>query len=198
VGDFFPLLRRNPLGPKFAPFHVETKTLDSRVRIGDMYEVELGSHPQPCYQRTGRQSISISRPVTSKRLTLGPLEADAPENGFKIAELRSLRIVWRILSLDYRRSRRLIFFYGGLHQSPLSPGRSRTKRCCFSRSHGAVRARDCLRRILLAAAYTFYAARAHVGRHEDAGRLDHAYDVDGMPGQSLVGAGFLFLLMCRR
>jgi len=81
------------------------------VRIGDMYEVELGPILNPVTSEP--EEIYLDKPTgfTSKRLTLGPLEAYAPENGIQIAKLRSLRIVWRILSLRLRgRSRRLIFF----------------------------------------------------------------------------------------
>ena len=67
----FSAVTAHPLGPKFAPFQVETKALDSRVRIGDLYEVELGPILNPVTSEA--EEIYLDKPTgfTSKRLTLG-------------------------------------------------------------------------------------------------------------------------------
>jgi hypothetical protein len=60
-----------PLGPKFAPFEVVARDLSSRVKIGDLYEVELGPILNPV---TGdAEEVYLDKPTgfTSKRLTLG-------------------------------------------------------------------------------------------------------------------------------
>jgi hypothetical protein len=60
-----------PLGPKYAPFEVVTEGLDSRVRIGNMYEVQLGPILNPVNGTP--EEIYLDKPTgfTSKRLTLG-------------------------------------------------------------------------------------------------------------------------------
>jgi len=183
------------LGPKFAPFHVETKTLDSRVRIGDMYEVELGPILN-LLPANRKKSISISRPVSLPNGSRWPLEAYAPENGIQIAELRSLRIVWRILSLRLRgRSRRLIFFMEvstnpavtrEVAEQAVVASPDRTEQCARATASGV---------FLLAAAYTFYAARGMSGGMTMPGGWTMPMMWMVMPGQSLAGAAFVFLLM---
>jgi len=60
-----------PLGPKYVPFEVSTKGLESRVRIGSMYEVQLGPILNPVNGTA--EEIYLDKPTgfTSKRLTLG-------------------------------------------------------------------------------------------------------------------------------
>jgi hypothetical protein len=67
----FSAVTAHPLGPKFAPFQVQAKALDSRVRIGDFYEVELGPILNPVSGEA--EEIYLDKPTgfTSKRLTLG-------------------------------------------------------------------------------------------------------------------------------
>jgi len=67
----FSAVTAHPLGPKFAPFQVETKALDSRVRIGDLYEVELGPILNPVTSEA--EEIYLDKPTgfTGKRRTLG-------------------------------------------------------------------------------------------------------------------------------
>jgi len=60
-----------PLGPKFESFEVVSDKLNSRVRIGNLYQVELGPILNPV---TGdAEEIYLDKPTgfTSKRLTLG-------------------------------------------------------------------------------------------------------------------------------
>jgi hypothetical protein len=67
----FSAVTAHRLGPKFAAFQVQTNSLDSRVRIGDMYEVELGPILNPVTNEP--EQIYLDKPTgfTSKRLTLG-------------------------------------------------------------------------------------------------------------------------------
>lgn len=58
-------------GPKFAPFEVVVNSLNSRIRIGELYELELGQILNPV---TGQaEELYLDKPTgfTSKRLTLG-------------------------------------------------------------------------------------------------------------------------------
>jgi hypothetical protein len=67
----FSAVTATALGPKFAAFDVQSKGLDSRVRIAGLYEVELGPILNPV---TGEaEEIYLDKPTgfTSKRLTLG-------------------------------------------------------------------------------------------------------------------------------
>jgi len=67
----FSAVTAHPLGPKFAPFEVVVKNLSSRVKIGSLYEVELGPILNPV---TGdAEEVYVDKPTgfTSKRLTLG-------------------------------------------------------------------------------------------------------------------------------
>src|SRR5258708_12238429 len=59
----FSAVTAHPLGPKFAPFQVETKALASRVRIGDLYEVELGPILTPV--TTQAEEIYLNKPTGS-------------------------------------------------------------------------------------------------------------------------------------
>ena len=67
----FAAVTAQSLGPKFASFEVTLKDLDSRVRIGGLYEVELGPILNPVNGTP--EEIYLDKPTgfTSKRLTLG-------------------------------------------------------------------------------------------------------------------------------
>jgi len=60
-----------PMGPKFAPFQVVANGLSSRVRIGDLYEVELGQILNPVSGEPEELYLDKPTGFTSKRLTLG-------------------------------------------------------------------------------------------------------------------------------
>ena len=60
-----------PLGPKYVPFEISANGLESRVRIGSIYEVQLGPILNPVNGTP--EEIYLDKPTgfTSKRLTLG-------------------------------------------------------------------------------------------------------------------------------
>ncbi len=60
-----------PLGPNYVPFEVAAKGLDSRVRIGAMYEVQLGPILNPVNGTAEELYLDKPTGFTSKRLTLG-------------------------------------------------------------------------------------------------------------------------------
>jgi len=67
----FSAVTAHPIGPKFMPFEVVVKDLSSRVRIGMLYEVELGPILNPVTGDAEEMYLDKPTGFTSKRLTLG-------------------------------------------------------------------------------------------------------------------------------
>jgi hypothetical protein len=97
----FSAVTAHRLGPKFAPFHVETKTLDSRVRIGDLYEVELGPILNPVSSEP--EEIYLDKPTgfTSKRLTLGRSKVMRLKTEFKLLNYDHSGLYGEFSHFDY-------------------------------------------------------------------------------------------------
>ncbi len=67
----FSAVTAHVLGPQFARFQVQVKALDSSVKIGDFYEVELGPILNPVSNEPEELYLDKPSGFTSKRATLG-------------------------------------------------------------------------------------------------------------------------------
>jgi hypothetical protein len=69
--QIFNAVMSQSLGPKYVPFEIEDKGLDSRVRVGTMYEVQLGPILNPVSGVPEQLYLDKPTGFTSKRATLG-------------------------------------------------------------------------------------------------------------------------------
>lgn len=67
----FSAVTKYVLGPKFAPFEIQSKGLGSKARIGNLYEVELGPILNPVSGEAEELYLDKPTGFTSKRVTLG-------------------------------------------------------------------------------------------------------------------------------